>query len=932
VQYIDDMARRQFAWCVELDGSGRRDVIAAWPTVHPDDADRVRSCVERALATDDELEIEHRVLLLSGKVAWYEQRGVIERDSRGKPLVIRGISTDVTARKHAAQEMREDLAAAERLHAVSTALITEERAEALYAPVLEAAVMIMRSQFASIQILDPEREALSLLGHRGFTAEAVELWRWVDIDGQSSCGHALRSGERVIVSEIEDGRTAGASLLMSRRLGIRAVQTTPLVTRKGQLIGALSTHWRTPYTPTQRELRNFDVLARQAADLLERVRNEDALRAASWRDAFRVALTDALRQSNDAVAIQSAASRLLGEYLGASRAYYAEIDLANDTCTIGDSFFTESVVSLGGTFPLGALSQALTAEFRAGHTSVVRNCRNIPGVTREVLDYLERTGRTAFISVPLIKSGQLVGGLWVQDIEPRAWTRDQVKLVEETAERTWSALERVRSRASVTANEERLRLAVEAAGMGTWMIDFDRGISVMDASLNRMMGFPYQATTQPIGARAWNVHPDDVAAYKTAWREGVATGTYAAEYRLEAADGSWRWVASRGRATTAGPTRQLFGVTIDITERKHMEETLRENDRRKDEFLATLAHELRNPLAPLVTGLEVMRLSDNPELHERMRAMMEDQTRQLVRLVDDLLDVARISQGKIQLDKSRVDLASVIESAINATRPAIEAAKHDLQVVMPACKIELDADRTRVAQIVTNLLTNAARYTPDGGTITLAVEATETDVVIRVQDNGIGMSRELIERVFDIFVQGDRGHGLGIGLALVKRMVELHEGTVRACSDGVGCGSTFEVRLPIARALQAVSEPVAAKMPASKQRILVVDDNAEAVKALALYLRMLGNEVETAGDGRTALAVAEEFKPDVILMDLGMPTLDGLAAARELRRLPWGAGIRLIAVTGWGQEHDRNRTKEAGFDMHLVKPVDPQVLTRALAG
>jgi PAS domain S-box-containing protein len=922
------MPRRQFLWSVELDGTESRQVLAAWRTVHPDDLDRVRTTIEHALATAEELDLEHRVLLQDGRVAWYEQRGVIERRGN-KAIAIRGVSTDVTARKHAARELREELAAAERLHAVSTALITEERAEALYGPILDAGVMIMRSQFATIQILDAEREALSLLDHRGLTSDAIELWRWVDSDSQCSSGKALAAGERVIISDVEDGSVGGAALAMYRALGIRAVQTTPLISRRREVLGALSTHWRTPYVPTARELRFFDVLARQAADMIQRVRNEDALRAASWRDAFRVALTDALRQPNDAVSIQSAAAGVLGQYLGASRAYYAELDIANDTCTVGDSFFTDSIVSLGGTFHLSALDRMLTPEFRAGKTSVVRNYRDIPDATPELVEHLERTGRTAFISVPIVKAGRLVGGMWVQDIEPRAWTRDQVMLVEETAERTWAALERVRAQAAVTANAERLRLAVDAAGMGTWMIDIARGISVMDASFNRILGYPAEATVQPLGARAWQIHPDDMQTHFAAWRDAVDHGIYSAEYRIKAADGSWRWVVSRGRTTTA---KQLFGVTIDITERKHMEECLRESDRRKDEFLATLAHELRNPLSPLVTGLEVMRLAGNPEVHERMRAMMEDQTRHLVRLVDDLLDVARISQGKIQLDKTRIDLASVIESAINATRPAIDAAGHELEVVMPADRIELDADRTRIAQIVTNLLTNAARYTPAGGKITLAIEPADNDVIISVRDNGIGMTPELMERVFDTFVQGDRGHGLGIGLALVKRMAELHDGSVRASSDGVGCGSTFEVRLPLARAEQPLAAAPEAKVQDMKHRILVVDDNADAAKALALYLRMLGNEVETADDGRTALDRAEQFKPDVILMDLGMPNLDGLATARKLRERPWGADVRLIAVTGWGQEQDRTRTKEAGFDLHLVKPVDPQVLSRALAG
>jgi PAS domain S-box-containing protein len=373
-------------------------------------------------------------------------------------------------------------------------------------------------------------------------------------------------------------------------------------------------------------------------------------------------------------------------------------------------------------------------------------------------------------------------------------------------------------------------------------------------------------------------------------------------------------------------------------ERLRLVRELREADRKKDDFIALLAHELRNPLAPLRNGLHVMRLAspDSPAV-ARARAIMERQLSHMVRLIDDLLDVSRISLNKLQLRRSRVTLVDVISSAVETARPSIDGAEHHLEVVMPPDPVLLDADLTRLAQVLGNLLTNAAKYTPKRGQITLRAERVEAEVVIAVEDNGIGLHAESLRSIFDMFSQVDHSFerttgGLGIGLALVRGLTEMHGGSVRAESPGPGLGSRFTVRLPalLSGDEDAKQSIAAAAGDAPHRRILIADDNRDAVESLATMLRLSGNEVHTACDGLEAVQLAEQLMPDVVLMDIGMPRLNGREATKRIRDKDWGKRMVVIALTGWGQEADRRLSREAGCDDHLVKPVDFAELTRLM--
>jgi CheY-like chemotaxis protein len=361
-------------------------------------------------------------------------------------------------------------------------------------------------------------------------------------------------------------------------------------------------------------------------------------------------------------------------------------------------------------------------------------------------------------------------------------------------------------------------------------------------------------------------------------------------------------------------------------------------ERRKDEFLATLAHELRNPLAPLRNVLEILHRSDDPRVIGQAQQMMRRQIDRMVRLVDDLLDLSRVTTGKFNLQKTRIQLADVVRSAVEDVKEMIHAAGHELVLRLPDAPVLLDADAVRLGQVFTNLLSNAAKYTPNGGRIELAAEPGADAVTVIVSDNGVGIPPASLERIFEMFGQLDtsieRGRGgLGVGLSLVKSLVEMHGGWVRASSDGSGKGSKFEIWLPTAAAAP-VAHAASAHAPEPSiavRRILVVDDNRDAADSLATLLQMLGHDVRTAFDGVEALEVAAEFRPDVALLDIGLPKISGYEVARHIRATR-NNEVMLIAVTGWGQEADRKLSEEAGFDCHLTKPMTVQALQEALGG
>jgi CheY-like chemotaxis protein/anti-sigma regulatory factor (Ser/Thr protein kinase) len=374
---------------------------------------------------------------------------------------------------------------------------------------------------------------------------------------------------------------------------------------------------------------------------------------------------------------------------------------------------------------------------------------------------------------------------------------------------------------------------------------------------------------------------------------------------------------------------------------RQSEEALREADKRKDEFLATLAHELRNPLALMRNVVNLIQIPGSSEGELRWgRDILDRQVNYLTRLTDDLFDVSRITRQKLELQKELVDLREIVNAAVESSRPSIDEREHELAVTLPRQAIYIEADRVRLTQVLMNLLTNAAKYTPKPGEISLNVEPAGGQVLVRVKDTGVGLSAESLAHVFDMFYQVDRSYarsegGLGLGLTLVRQLVEMHGGTIEARSPGINQGCEFVVRLPILSD-QHITKPVPlprdqAKIPSEAvRRILVADDFPESANALAKLLRSDGNEVQVAEDGFEALDAAARFRPQVVVLDIAMPKLNGYDAARIIREQPWGKDMILIAMTGWGQQQDRRRAKENGFDAHLTKPVKYEAFLAAL--
>lgn len=508
--------------------------------------------------------------------------------------------------------------------------------------------------------------------------------------------------------------------------------------------------------------------------------------------------------------------------------------------------------------------------------------------------------------------------------------------------------ERAQWEVSLRESEARLSGILRHSPAGTVQTDAHGAMTLVNPRWCEMLD---HAEAELLGRTILDfTHPGSVDATETAFR-GLASGGPDIVIELDYCRKDGSVLRAQSHVTTvrspAGEFLGMIAVVLDISERLRAEAELRrlaanlsEVDRRKDVFLATLAHELRNPLAPIRNGLHIMQLAQaDAEMAERTRSMMERQVEQLTRLIDDLMDVSRISLGKIQLRKATMPLAAAVQNAVESSRTLIEVQGHELVVDVPPEPLYVDGDVDRLSQVIANLLNNAAKYTRRGGRIRLAVEQQETDAVVSVEDNGDGIAADKLSHVFDMFTQIDGSleksqGGLGLGLYIVKRLVELHDGSITVESGGDGTGSRFAVRLPAALA-QGANSPVdhnrGPRGTPVRRRILVVDDNHDVATSLAELLNFMGNDTKTAFDGEQAVIMAEAFRPDVIVMDIGMPKMNGYDACRRIRGEPWGHNIVIIAQSGWGQEDQMRMSQEAGFTSHLVKPVDPAALEKLLA-
>ncbi|WP_090370934.1 PAS domain S-box protein [Nitrosospira sp. Nl5] len=499
--------------------------------------------------------------------------------------------------------------------------------------------------------------------------------------------------------------------------------------------------------------------------------------------------------------------------------------------------------------------------------------------------------------------------------------------------------ERKRAEQSLRESEARFRAVAEASPALIWQVDARGNPVYVNPRFVEMMG----VTAEKLMRVGWRsiIHPDDATGYLAAFEQVLRDRSrFQQRVRAKTSKGEWRWFESYALPwfTAADEYAGHAGLSIDVTDAVSAETALKETDRRKDEFLATLAHELRNPLAPISNALALIARPDGAAAIPRLLPVINRQVNYMVRLVDDLLEISRITSGKIELRQAPTELAGVLRNAVEASMSLINEKGHTLSVFIPEGPLIVHADAVRLEQIFTNLLNNAARYTRNGGQIWLTARQEGDNAVVSVRDNGIGILPDMLPRLFDMFAQERRNgvgahEGLGIGLNLVSRLLQMHGGTVEATSEGKDRGSEFVVRLPLsevsARAKSAGPEKAVPAPPGL--RVLVVDDNHDAAEILGMLLASIGINVQVANSGPAALAAIPDYQPNVILMDIGMPGMDGYEVARRIREQPQFKDIKLVALTGWGQEEDRRLSRASGFDHHLTKPVDFKVLEDLIA-
>jgi PAS domain S-box-containing protein len=654
-----------------------------------------------------------------------------------------------------------------------------------------------------------------------------------------------------------------------------------------------------------------------------------------------VNLTDSIRDLKTADEIGYAAAAILGEALGTSRVGYGTVDYASAALVVARDWCADGVATLAGRTPLVTFG-AFIADLEQDRFVVVTDVHS-DARTASTAPALQALGAVAFVDAPVVEEGVLAAVLYVNDARPRDWTPEELMLIREVAARIRTASERLRGVAALRESEAKFRTIADAMPQMVWSTLPDGYHDYYNEQWYSYTGVPPGSTH----GDGWNAifHPDDSERAWAAWRASLATGkTYEIQYRLRHHSGVYRWVLGRALPVRddSGAIIRWMGTCTDIDDQKQAEEELRQASLRKDEFLAMLAHELRNPLAPISSAAQLLMLANpDPQRVHKAGDIILRQVRHLTDLVDDLLDVSRVTRGLVQIERHPLDLKDVLHSAIEQARPLMEARRHHFTLDETSVPTRALGDRTRLVQVVVNLLNNAAKYTPQGGQVTLALTVDAGEACIMVTDNGSGIAPTLLPYVFDLFIQAERTPdraqgGLGLGLALVKRITALHNGSVHALSEGLGQGSSFMILLPLLEAGEesdaappaaaAVVQPVAARAS-----IMIVDDHPDGVQALAELLAAQGHQVLMAEDGASALALAAGRSIDVFILDIGLPDMDGHALARRLRATSEGRDALLIALTGYGRAQDRILSKEAGFDHHFTKPADSVALAAVLA-
>jgi PAS domain S-box-containing protein len=670
----------------------------------------------------------------------------------------------------------------------------------------------------------------------------------------------------------------------------------------------------------------------------EQKRASDAASFLAARERFQLGLEDRIRPLTDPDEVTAAACEHLGSQLDAGRVLYGEVDDSGEFMDMSRDWTSGKLSSMAGKrLTLMEFGAPIIDAVRAGRVIAVDDVTTDARCAAYAESYLAN-GVRSVLAIPLMKQGRLKATLNAHCSEIHQWTDLEIAMADDIVDRTWSAVERARAQSKLRVERDRSQAIFDTMTEGFVMIDRNWTVLYLNAEgfrLNDRVG------RQVIGHNHWEMWPEYTGTeIEKLYRRVMETrSAEIMEFHNTCPDGRALWLEIRVYHAMDG------GIALfcrDVTSRKEAEEKLRDADRRKDEFLAMLAHELRNPLAPIGAAAELLqRVKLDEDRIRTTSAVIGRQVSHMTGLIDDLLDVSRVTRGLIEMNKDALDIQHVVNEAVEQVSPLIRSREHELTMRLAPQAAMVEGDKKRLVQVLANILNNAAKYTAEGGHLALRTSVQENHVLIEVTDDGIGMTPEMAKHAFDLFAQAERSSdrssgGLGLGLALVKSLVELHGGTVACKSGGLGQGSTFSICLP---RLAVQAQPVAraagkrveATTPAGPLRILVVDDNVDAAEMLKLLLEAAGHEVVVEHGPFSALERAKRYKPQVCLVDIGLPEIDGNEVARRLRAQSENSSVVLVAITGYGQESDRASALAAGFNHHLVKPVDTNALSSILS-
>ncbi len=852
-----------------------------------------RQAFARAIASGV-MSCEVRVRWPDGSIHWIAPLGRMYFDSAGQPVRMAGVVADVTERNR------------------STTLRQSEERFRLMADVVPQIVWVTDAD-GGVEFFNQQWRNYTGFAYDPETAAAVAAAAVHPDDVAVTMEHFNRA------------RACGTTFLVEHRIRAAAGHYRWFLVR--------AEPYRDP--ATGQISRWFGA----SVDIHDRKLIEDHLRQLTRRQTFQIALADHIRPLAEPQQVTAAACELLGRHLEAQRVIFCEVDDAGERVVLQPGWTESTLIVMDGMqLTMDDFGPLIADELRAGRAVAIDDVATDARAAPYVAAYRSRD-IAAMLAIALMKQGRLRAVLSIHCARARHWSSNDIALAEDMVDRTWSAVESVRAQTKLRIERDRSQSVFDGMNEGVSLICSDWTVREMNAEGLRIA---QRTRAQVIGKNHWAIWPETAGGVlQPMYTRVMATRMPdTLEYCQTFGNGHSAWIEVR--AFPAG-SDELAVFFRDISRRKGIEKKLQDADRRKDEFLAMLAHELRNPLAPIGAAAQLLQVATLDEARVRHTSqIIGRQVEHMTHLINDLLDVSRVTRGLVELERAPLDMRAIVVDAVEQVTPLMQARRHQLVLHLPPDMALVLGDKKRLVQVLANILNNAAKYTHEGGHISLSAEVRDAHIVIEVADNGIGMLPDLALHAFELFAQAERtsdrsAGGLGLGLALVKNLVELHGGTVACDSAGIGKGSRFSICLPriAVQAQQSLPDSVQRAAPhahAQPLRLMVVDDNVDAAAMLAMLLEASGHQVMVEHDSRRALQRSRGDPPDVFLLDIGLPDMDGNQLARRLRAQPETAGALLIAVTGYGQEVDRQRTLAAGFDHHLIKPVDIVALAGILAG